>query len=181
MPRVSRRGVYVRKARRAAHLLFFKRHRKPGASASELKRALGPDYRKALEILDRQLRELDLRVREVEEPSVEGEGRSRFYITLRGTLTPTEAKYCGWRIDDLAGLAASILFITARGGKAPRKEVEALLEEKLPGWRVKAGLMRYIRAGYLGEDEQGNLYLDWRTWAEVDQKALVDLLMKHEE
>ena len=55
------------------------------------------------------------------------------------------------------------------------------LEEKLPGWRVKAGLQRYIRAGYLSEDEQGNLYLDWRTWAEVDQKALMDLLLKYGE
>ena len=180
MPRKPK-AVYLRKIRRAAHLLFFRRHRLPGASSSELKRALGPDYRKALELLDKYLKDLDLQVYEVKEPTLEGEARSRFYIRLRGMLTPAEAKYCGWRIDDLAGLAVAILFITARGGRAPRQEVEKILEEKLPNWRVKAGLLRYIKAGYLSEDEQGNLYLDWRTWAEVDQKALMDLLLKYEE
>jgi len=38
-------------------------------------------------------------------------------------------------------------------------------------------MSRYIRSGYLGEDEHGMLYLDWRTRAEVDQKELVRLLL----
>jgi hypothetical protein len=32
----------------------------------------------------------------------------------------------------------------------------------------------------LTQDEGGQLYLDWRTRAEVDQKALIDLLMSAE-
>jgi hypothetical protein len=36
---------------------------------------------------------------------------------------------------------------------------------------------RYIAEGYLGEDESGNLYIDWRSRAEVDQKQLVDLVL----
>jgi len=36
---------------------------------------------------------------------------------------------------------------------------------------------RYIRSGYLAEDENKQLYLDWRTRAEIDQKTLVDLLL----
>jgi len=39
---------------------------------------------------------------------------------------------------------------------------------------------RYIRAGYLSQDENRQLYLDWRTRAEVDEKALVDLLLSVE-
>ena len=38
-------------------------------------------------------------------------------------------------------------------------------------------LNRYIKAGYLAEDENMQLYLDWRTRAEVNQKALLDLLL----
>ena len=68
----------------------------------------------------------------------------------------------------------------ARGGKAPRADVEALLREKLPDWRVRTGLERFLRSGYLGEDEEGMLYLGWRTLAEVDLKSLLNLLMKYE-
>jgi hypothetical protein len=55
--------------------------------------------------------------------------------------------------------------------------VDDLLRSKLQGWRVEMNLNRYIRAGYLAEDEHNMLYLDWRTRAEVDQKELVNLLL----
>ncbi|MCX6642102.1 MAG: hypothetical protein NTV15_01775, partial [Candidatus Bathyarchaeota archaeon] len=45
------------------------------------------------------------------------------------------------------------------------------------GWRVKMSVDRYIQQGYLGEDEKGVLFLDWRSRAEVDQKQLVDLIV----
>jgi hypothetical protein len=83
----------------------------------------------------------------------------------------------GWRIDDLAGLAITIAHIISKKGQAQRKEVEDLLREKLPGWKVGLNIDRYIRYGYLTQDESEQLYLDWRTRAEVDQKALIDLLL----
>jgi hypothetical protein len=86
----------------------------------------------------------------------------------------------GWRIDDIAGLAITISYIISKKGKAPRDEVEGLLRDKLPGWRVDLNMNRYVRAGYLAEDENRQLYLDWRTRAEVDEKALVDLLLMTE-
>ncbi len=42
---------------------------------------------------------------------------------------------------------------------------------------MKMSIDRYIQQGYLGEDEKGVLYLDWRSRAEVDQKQLVDLIV----
>jgi hypothetical protein len=39
---------------------------------------------------------------------------------------------------------------------------------------------RYIRYGYLQQDDNEQLYLDWRTRAEVDEKALIDLLLRSE-
>jgi len=183
----KRKATYASKVKRATHMLFYKRHTKPGVKGWELRKALGSDYPKVLKVLDDYLKELDLKVqtvfeneKPVEKPSLEQLDKARFLITLRGELTPKEAKMVGWRIDDLAGLAIAISHIISNKGKAPRKEVEDLLREKLPNWKVGLNIDRYIRYGYLTQDESEQLYLDWRTRAEVDQKALIDLLLRTE-
>ncbi len=181
---MSRKAYYTRQIKRAAHLLFYRHHRKPGVKGWELKKKLGSDYPKVLTVLDRHLQKLDLQVKTVldgkklaEKPTLEQLNKARFFITLRGELTPKETKMMGWRIDDIAGLATSISYIISKKGKAPREEVEEILRNKLPGWRVGTNIERYIRYGYLAEDENKQLYLDWRTRAEIDQRALVDLLL----
>ena len=83
----------------------------------------------------------------------------------------------GWRIDDLAGLAITISYIISKKGQATRKDVEKLLSEKMPNWKVGLNIDRYIRYGYLTQDDNGQLFLDWRTRAEVDQKALINMLL----
>jgi len=184
---LKRKALYLRKLKRATHLLFYRRHRKPGVKGWELRKRLGSDYPKVLGLLDAYLEKLDLQVKTVfegekptEKPSLEQLDKARFYITIRGGLTPKETKMSGWRIDDIAGLAIAISFVISKKGKAPRDEVEELLRDKLPGWRVDINMDRYIRAGYLAQDENRQLYLDWRTRAEVDEKALVDLLLSTE-
>jgi hypothetical protein len=181
---MKRKAYYARKIKRAAQLLFYKRHMKPGVKGWELKNALGSDYPKILKVLDNHLEKLDLQVKTVfegeeskEKPTLEELNRARFFVTLRGGLPSKDAKMMGWRIDDIAGLAVAISYIISKRGKAPREEVEDMLRSKLPGWRVDMNLKRYIRYGYLAEDENNMLYLDWRTRAEVDQKELVDLLL----
>jgi hypothetical protein len=183
----KRKGYYASKMKRATHMLFYRRHTKPGVKGWELRKALGADYPKVLNILDNYLKALDLQVKTVfeeekpvEKPTLEQLDKARFFITLRGELTPKEDKMVGWRIDDLAGLAITIAYIISKKGKVPRKEIEELLRDKLPGWRVDVNIDRYIRYGYLTQDENEQLYLDWRTRAEVDQKALIDLLLKAE-
>ena len=185
--RLKRKALYLRKLKRATHLLFYRRHRKPGVKGWELRKRLGSDYPKVLGLLDSYLEKLDLQVKTVfeaetptEKPTMEQLDRARFFITLRGGLTPKETKMSGWRIDDIAGLAITISNIISKKGKAPRDEVEKLLRDKLPGWRVDLNIDRYIRAGYLAQDENRQLYLDWRTRAEVDEKALVNLLLATE-
>jgi len=175
---------FRRKAKRVAHLLFFKRHRKPGAKGRELRRNVGRDYPEVLDFLDEALSPLDLQVKTVseegktlEEMSKRELDRARFFVRLRGNLSSQEAKMCGWRIDDLAGLAVSISYIISKNGKAPRKDLEDLLNLKLPEWRVDWNLDRYIRNGYLGEGDDGMVYLEWRTLAEVDYRTLVDTLI----
>ena len=177
----------MRKVKRAAKILFYKRHRQPGVKGWELKRALGKEYQSILSLLNQRLASLDLQVKTVfeegtppEKPTLAQLDKARFYTTLRGDLTPKETKMMGWRIDDIAGLAITISMIMTKRGKAPRKEVEQLLKNKLPGWRVDTNIDRYIRAGYLDQDEHGQLYLDWRTRAEIDETALIDSLMTKE-
>jgi len=141
-----------------------------------------------LDVLDDYLKNLDLKVQTVFEeektpvakPTVEEHDKARYYITLRGDLAPKEAKMIGWRIDDLAGLAVAIAYIISKKGQAMRKDLEDVLCEKLPGWKVGLNIDRYIRYGYLTEDDNAQLYLDWRTRAEVDQKALIDMLLNVE-
>ena len=186
--RKKKRGVYASKVKRATHMLFYRRHQKPGVKGWELHKALGVDYPKVLSILDDYLKSLDLQVKTVFEeektpsgkPSLEELNKARFYVTLRGELTPKESKMIGWRIDDLAGLAVTVSYIISKKGQAPRKDVEELLGEKLPGWKVGLNIDRYIRYGYLQQDDNEQLYLDWRTRAEVDEKALIDLLLRSE-
>ena len=181
---MTRKAYYARKIKRATQLLFYKRHMKPGVKGWELKNALGSDYPKILKVLDNHLEKLNLQVKTVfegetpaEKPTLEELNRARFYVTVRGGFPSRDAKMMGWRIDDIAGLATAISYIISKKGKAPRDEVEDLLRTKLPGWRVEMNMNRYIKSGYLGEDEHNQLYLDWRTRAEVDQKALVELLL----
>jgi hypothetical protein len=179
----KRKGVYGSKVKKTTQMLFYKRHQKPGVKGWELRKALGSDYPKVLDLLDDYLKPLDLQVKTIfeeektpEKPTLEELDKARFYVALRGDL-PTKDKLIGWRIDDLAGLAITISFIISKKGQAARKDVEKLLSEKMPNWKVGLNIDRYIRYGYLAQDDNGQLFLDWRTRAEVDQKALINMLL----
>ena len=184
--RIGRKRRYTMMLRRAAQMIFYRRHREPGVKGWELRRRLGSDYPKVLQLLDEYLGNLGLTVKTVfeedgappENPTIDQLDKARFYVTLKDELSLGDMKLVGWRIDDLAGLAVSLAFIVSKGGKASRKDLEELLKTKLPGWRVDMNLSRYIRLGYIIEDENEQLYLGWRARAEVDQKKLVDLLLE---
>jgi len=183
---LSKRGVYGSKIKKATQMLFYKRHQKPGVRGSELHKALGSDYPKVLDLLEDYLKPLNLQVKTVfeeektpEKPTIEELDKARFYVALRGDVS-TKDKLIGWRIDDLAGLAITISFVMSKKGQAPRKDVEKLLSEKMANWKIGLNIERYIRYGYLGQDDNGLVYLDWRTRAEVDQKALINMLLLSE-
>jgi hypothetical protein len=181
-----KKGVYSGKVKKATQMLFYKRHQKPGVKGWELHKALGADYPKVLDLVDDYLQPLDLQVKTVfeeektpEKPTVEEFDKARFFVALKSGSV-TKDKLMGWRIDDLAGLAITISYIVSNKGQAPRKDVEKLLSEKMPNWKVGLNVDRYVRYGYLLQDDKSMLYLDWRTRAEVDQKALIDMLLNAE-
>ena len=182
----KKKGVYGSKVKRATQMVFYKRHQKPGVKGWELHKVLGSDYPKVLDVLDDYLKPLDLQVKTVfeeektpEKPTLEELDRARFFVALRGDLSVKD-KLMGWRIDDLAGLAITISYIISKKGQAARKDVEKLLSEKMPNWKVGLNIDRYIRYGYLTQDDNAQLFLDWRTRAEVDQKKLIDMLLSAE-
>jgi hypothetical protein len=181
----KRKGLYAGKVKKATQMLFYKRHAKPGVKGWELHKALGNDYPKVLDVLDDYLKPLDMQVKTVfeeektpDKPTIEELDKARFYVALRDVAT--KDKLMGWRIDDLAGLAITISCIISKKGQAARKDVEKLLSEKMPNWKVGLNIDRYIRYGYLMQDEAGQLFLDWRTRAEIDQKRLIDMLLSAE-
>lgn len=167
------------KVKKAAHLLLFRRGRRPGARDWELRQRVGKDWEEHVKALNESLAPLDLEVKRVEEPALaEGaEPPVRYLTVLKGTLGPTDARMAGWRIDFLAGLAAALGYLLAKQGRAPRDEVEDLLAERLGRWRASSTLDSFVRSGYLREDDDGLLALDWRTHAEVDVRELMGKLL----
>jgi hypothetical protein len=177
-----KKGLYAGKVKKAVQMLFYKRHAKPGVKGWELHKALGSDYPKVLGVLDDYLKPMDMMVKIVfeeektpENPTIEELDKARFFVVLRDVAS--KDKLMGWRVDDLAGLAVTISYIISKKGQANRKDIEKLLNEKMPGWKVGLNLDRYIRHGYLTQDESGQLFLDWRTRAEIDQKKLIEMLL----
>ncbi|MHC1611475.1 MAG: hypothetical protein ACXQTW_07795 [Candidatus Methanospirareceae archaeon] len=170
-----------RRVKKAAQLLFFRRHRIPGVKGWELKRALGEDYIEVIAVLNSILDNLGMEVRRISEASGEGGGegggaeRDRFMIVLKD---PVIDKASGERIDNIAILSATLAYIISKRGRAQRKAVESFLSDKFPKHRVYSALDRFIKQGYLGEDDNG-LYIGWRTRAEVDRKTLLDLILTY--
>ncbi len=178
---------YSDKLKHAIHLLLFKRGKMPGAKEWELKARLGRNYKEIIKQLDVLLAELDLEVKRVEPEQAqakqigpnaldEAEDDARYLVTLRGTLTPKEARLSGWRIDNLAALTVAIAYVVTKQGKAPREEVEKLVADKVGRWKTLSLLDAFVRNGYLKEDEVGSLSLGWRTTSEVNLRDLMTLL-----
>ena len=172
---------YGEKLKRAVHMLLFKRGKMPGAKEWALKQQLGKNYAQIVEQLNTLLADLDLEVKKLKEDyvseSAEGETPdTRFIVTLKGSISPREARMSGWRIDNLAALAASVSYIVSKQGKAPREEVEKLVANKVGRWKTLSLLDSFTRNGYLMEDTEGTMSLGWRTKAEVDLTSLMTLL-----
>ncbi len=179
----SEETFYSEKIKRAAHLLFFKRGKIPGARAWELRTGLGKGYSQVISQLDESLKDLDLEVKRVEvdalsdiKPHGDGEEDYRYFVRLKGTLTPKEARMTGWRIDNLAALAACLSAVVSKQGKCERKELEELVGHKAGRWRSLTLMDTFLRTGYLEEDEEFLMKLGWRTRAEMDLQSLMLLV-----
>jgi hypothetical protein len=170
------KALLERKVRKAFQVLILQRGRNPGVKGWEMKRYLGRDFRTILEVLSEDVSPMGLEVFEVK--GVDGtEDSSRFLLRFKESPTVTEAETSGIRIDDLAVLAATIAYVNSKQGRVARREVETFLREKFPKWRVEYSLDRYVKRGYLEQDERGMVHIGWRTRAEVDEKTLMTMIL----
>jgi hypothetical protein len=170
------RALLERKVRRAFQVLVLQRGRNPAVKGWEMKRYLGRDYRKRIEVLSEDVSGLGMEVFEVK--GADGtDDSSRFLLRFKEPPTVSEAETSGIRIDDLAVLEATIAFVNSKQGRAARREVEQFLREKFPKWRVEYSLDRYVKRGYLEQDDRAMLHIGWRTHAEVDEKTLMTLIL----
>lgn len=175
----AERASLERKVRRALQVLILQRGRNPGVKGWELRRYLGKEYKKILEFLSSELKPFGLELFLV--PGLDGSDESvRYLLRFKEAPTLTEAETAGFRVDDLAVLAASIALINAKQGRVSRKELEHFLREKFPRWRVDYSLDRYIKRGYIDQDDKSLLRIGWRTRAEVDEKSLMTLILARE-
>jgi hypothetical protein len=170
------KALLERKVRRAFQVLVIQRGRNPGVKGWELKRYLGRDYRQIIEVLSEDVSSLGLEVFEVKGPDGTDD-TSRFLLRFKEPPTVSEAETSGIRIDDLAVLAATIAFVNSKQGRVARREVEHFLREKFPKWRVEYSLDRYVKRGYLEQDDRAMVHIGWRTRAEVDEKTLMTLIL----
>lgn len=179
---VEAKSFYADKLKRAVHLLIFRRGKLPGAKEWELKTKLGRNYKQVLEQLDQLLSELDLEIKKVEEPRSEEISaevgapaleEARYFVRLKGSMGVKEAKMTGWRIDNLAALAAAIAYLVSKQGKATREDLERLLAHKFGRWKAVTLVDIFVRSGYLEEDDAGTTSLGWRTRAEIDLRDLM--------
>lgn len=170
------RALLERKVRKAFQVLILQRGRNPGVKGWEMKRHLGRDYKKIIEILSEDVSVMGLEVFEVKGPDGTDD-TSRFLLRFREPPSVAEAETSGIRIDDLAVLAAAIAFINSKQGRAARREVEHFLHDKFPKWRVEYSLDRYVKRGYLEQDDKSLLHIGWRTRAEVDEKTLMTMIL----
>jgi hypothetical protein len=176
MMEATDKALLERKVRKAFQVLVLQRGRNPGVKGWELKRYLGRDYKRIVDVLSEDVSPLGLEVFEVKGPDGTDD-TSRFLLRFREPPSVSEAETSGIRIDDLAVLAATIAFINSKQGRAQRREVEHFLRDKFPKWRVEYSLDRYVKRGYLEQDDRALLHIGWRTRAEVDEKTLMTMLL----
>jgi hypothetical protein len=170
------RALLDRKVRKAFQTLVLQRGRNPGVKGWELKRHLGRDYVKIIQVLSEDISALGLEVFVVKGPDGTDD-TSRYLLRFKESPTISEAETAGIRIDDLAVLAATIAFINAKQGRVGRREIEQFLREKFPKWRVEYSLDRYVKRGYLEQDDKSMVHIGWRTRAEVDERTLMTMIL----
>lgn len=168
------------KLRRTAQLLFFKSHRIPGVKGWELKRSVGIGYPKIVKLLKSQIEPIGLSIRAIGDDGSElaldeSDDRlssARFLISISDQLHLADVKTSGWSIDELAGLTMCLATISSKGGKANRRELQETLAQKFPKWKIRNFISKYIRWGYLEENDD-LIIIGWRTNAEVDLKQML--------
>lgn len=165
---------FERKLAIATTLILTAGHRSPGVKGWELRRRIGKDYPKVLEVLEQKLREIGLKLKVVyEDENVKDLDRARIYVTVSDPLTTSDLPTIGYRLDEIAILSATLAYLFTKGDKAPLNEVIEVLESKFQRWIVESTIEKLVRRGYLSKTDDGVLEVGWRSRVEVDKQELL--------
>jgi len=168
------------KLRRLTYLLFFKRHNYPGARDWELEKYLGRNYKDYINDFNEYIKPMGLTVKRMEVKEDDKIVNYYFVVPTRRSLVKG-LKMHRWSIDEKAVLAIALsLALTNKDMKVKRRDVEELASLKIPEWRVKRAINRFIREGYLKEREDF-LEIGMRSIFEIDLKRLSTLLLSSSE
>ncbi len=164
--------------KRAARLLLFRSGMKPGVKGWELAKALGKDYLEVVRALNDRLEDLGLEAiaindkgERMDQSDKEKMRKATFMVVLRGPVSLQEARTSGWRIDDLAMLSVSLLYLLAKNGSVSYKELMDVLRSKFKGPRVEYVVGKMLRMGYLEQDDD-MVRIGWRSKVEIDLDRL---------
>src|SRR5258708_13759681 len=94
----AERASLDRKTRKAFQVLLLQRGRNPGVKGWEMRRYLGKDYKKILEVLSEDLKPLGLEVHLAPGPAATDDS-TRFLLRFRDPPTLTEAENPEFRMD----------------------------------------------------------------------------------
>jgi len=164
-------------------LLLLRSHGYPGIRGSELKRILKTNLSEALKKTSKRLEPLGLEIKAVTDEGeivdLSDEGKllnAKIGIVLKDSLTEDEFRSTGFRIDELAVLTTAIVYILSLGGKASRKAIIDFLKDKIQEWRIDQALNKFVKLGYLREENENVLSIGWRTYMEINIEKLVKSL-----
>jgi len=182
--RVSkRRATLFEKMKKAFHLMLIQRKSIPGATGYELKKFIGRKYLYVVKLLNNELETLGLKVKivlpedtkDLNNPTEEEYLRARYYIVANEPILNLYIKG-QFNIEELACLAASLIFIIARAGEANLKDLQDILESKVGKIKSKRVIEKFRKQGYIEIKGQNIVKLGWRAKAELDFDRLIKVL-----
>jgi len=170
------------KIRKAARILLYRSRGKPGVKGWELRKFLGENFVEVVKALNDSLENFGITIKIVDEngkflsfdEDKTALRKALFVPVLKEAPTLQELKTSGWRIDDIAILAVSLLYLLSRNSRAPRKQLLEILHSKFGKWRVGYVVEKLIKLGYLEEDND-DIVVGWRSRIEIDFKKLLGI------
>ncbi|MCS7142538.1 MAG: hypothetical protein NZ920_01900 [Aigarchaeota archaeon] len=158
----------------ATTLILMAGHRTPGVRGWELRRRIGKDYQRVLEVLNDRFKDLGLMLKIVyDDENVKDFDRARIYAVVSEPITTSDLPTIGYRLDELAILSATLAYLFTKSDKAPMNEVVEVLESKFQKWVIESTIDKLVRRGYLTKTDDGFLMVGWRVKVEVDRQALL--------
>lgn len=174
--------IPLSKLKKAARLLLYKSHTKPGIKGWELRSQLGESYLEVISALNKFFKDylglkiiaVDANGNKIDLDNCDKEDlkKATFMVLIDQPLTLRDFKTAGWRIDEIAVFSVTLLYLLSHNGKARISDIRNILRSKFLRVRTSYILEKLIRMGYL-EEKDDFLVIGWRSRIEIDFDKLL--------